>query len=51
MSADLVSLMLQKQDYIKQCDEQVAQTHYCLFSFINSSLHFTLLALTGKRFV
>lgn len=44
MSADLVILMLQRQAYIKQCDEQLPQTLYCLFSFINPSLCFTVLA-------
>lgn len=49
MSVDLVSLVLQKQAYIKQCDEQMPHTHYCLFAFINSSLHFTMLAQQHGR--
>lgn len=49
MSGDLVSSMLQNQAYIKQCDEQLAQTDYCLFSFINSSLWFTVLAQQCDR--
>lgn len=38
MNGDLVSLMLQRQAYIRQCQEQLPQTRYCLFPFINSIL-------------
>lgn len=53
MNADLVSLMLQRQDYIKKCGEQLPQTHYCFCSFINSSLQprCWLSDVTGKRFI